>query len=427
MLLSRDKNKRASALFLLLVLFLPTQLGLHIWPAFSYVAGLRIDYLSLTFFVTDGIILLLFLHECIFFSSLFTWQRIRWAVVIGAFFFLRSLFSFSPLNSLFGLLKVAEFVFVGFFISHKKFSEKEKSLLLFILSTALIFEIFLVFFQFLHGGSLGGLLYWFGERTYSSTTPGIANVSVGGQLILRPYGTFSHPNVLAGFLILYAQLITGLLKKSSLRLKNLFLFVIMAVGTISILATFSRPAYYVWLGYILLLGWSLYKKQARFLIPGILSFTILIVFFFPSIVQRLIDLDSSSDSFALRAQLLSASLGMIQSYWALGVGIHNFLPLLPRYLSGATSFALLQPVHNIYVLILAETGLFGLFIFCFCIAYALALVKKNHTFLLCGIPLLSILFIGFFDHYFVTLQQGQLLFCLVLGLCYNKSIQRYGS
>ena len=39
--------------FFLLIVFLPTQLGLHFWPEWSYVLGRRIDFLSSTLFITD--------------------------------------------------------------------------------------------------------------------------------------------------------------------------------------------------------------------------------------------------------------------------------------------------------------------------------------------------------------------------------------
>ena len=44
-------------LFYLLLLLLPTQLGKHFWPTFSYVLGTRVDYLSPTLYLTDIIIL----------------------------------------------------------------------------------------------------------------------------------------------------------------------------------------------------------------------------------------------------------------------------------------------------------------------------------------------------------------------------------
>ena len=40
-------------LFSLLILLLPTQLGRHFWPSYSFVFGLKVDYLSPTLYLTD--------------------------------------------------------------------------------------------------------------------------------------------------------------------------------------------------------------------------------------------------------------------------------------------------------------------------------------------------------------------------------------
>src|SRR5438105_4334390 len=53
------RKKSAGFIFLLLFL-LPTQLGKHFWPEFSFVQGLRIDYLSPTLYVTDMLVGILF-------------------------------------------------------------------------------------------------------------------------------------------------------------------------------------------------------------------------------------------------------------------------------------------------------------------------------------------------------------------------------
>src|SRR6266516_3919214 len=46
-----------------LLLFLPTQCGKHFWPDYAIVLGLRIDYLSPTFYFTDFLIFLLFVMQ----------------------------------------------------------------------------------------------------------------------------------------------------------------------------------------------------------------------------------------------------------------------------------------------------------------------------------------------------------------------------
>jgi hypothetical protein len=49
----------SQTIFLTLLLLLPTQLGLHFWPQWASVFGMRVDYLSPTIYLTDIIIFLL--------------------------------------------------------------------------------------------------------------------------------------------------------------------------------------------------------------------------------------------------------------------------------------------------------------------------------------------------------------------------------
>lgn len=86
-----------------------------------------------------------------------------------------------------------------------------------------------------------------------------------------------------------------------------------------------------------------------------------------------------------------------------------------------------QPAHNIYLLAVSETGFIGLVLFLYVIikilAFSIEGIVSRETILenkMLKISLLSVmisfLFIGMFDHYFLTMQQGQLMFWIVLGM-----------
>lgn len=96
-----------------------------------------------------------------------------------------------------------------------------------------------------------------------------------------------------------------------------------------------------------------------------------------------------------------------------------------------------QPAHNIYFLIASEIGIVGLLFFLLFVMYVISGTMKNisnisnvsretlldikrlNYFLLAIFT--SFLFIGLFDHYFWTLQQGRLMFWLVLGMMFINS------
>src|SRR3990167_1779300 len=48
-------------IFYLILLFLPTQFGRHFWPSFSFIYGIRVDYLSPILYLTDILIFFLFI------------------------------------------------------------------------------------------------------------------------------------------------------------------------------------------------------------------------------------------------------------------------------------------------------------------------------------------------------------------------------
>ena len=131
---------------------------------------------------------------------------------------------------------------------------------------------------------------------------------------------------------------------------------------------------------------------------------------------------STNEAFSQRKQLIDAALLMIKNFPLSGVGLNNFIFSLPNYWSLIGFTYWLQPVHNIYFLIAAETGFTGLIIFIwFLILTFRRLFKYFSMFsLILALSLILILLLGLNDHYWLTLQQNQLLLTFVLGLSWSK-------
>lgn len=411
--------KAEKLVFNLWLLFLPTQLGRHFWPSFSQALGLRIDYLSPSLYLTDIFIIILFLFSLrrISRKSVVKNFKRRFSLIVFAGLAVISLMSGillsnSSLAGFYKLGKLFEMSFLIFYISQalKAKSDWQKSGN--ILAGGVILEALLSVGQFLTQGSIGGIFWWLGERTFNSGTPGIAQAVLNGVLTLRPYGTFSHPNVLAGFLLVSLILIANFQTKPYLRY---FAFVL---GIPALLLTFSRTAFVVG---VLSLGASWFlKKRAKTATWIIFLILVGVIFMFP----RFLSLETTdSQSISERNQLNSVAIRMIQENPILGVGLNNFLIRLPEFETVSRGVRLLQPAHNVYLLIGAETGLSGLGFFfgALFLTYKRLLARQltSHSTLL--IALSAILSISFFDHYFYTLQQGQMFLALVFGLCFAKS------
>lgn len=407
----------------LLILFLPTQLGKHFWPNFSYISGIRIDYLSPTIYLTDVFVGLLFIMW--FLSKLQKFQASaiilavsnywRWFVLI--FVFLTGIIlSKNPLAGWYGFFKFLEFTFLGFYTTTqiRDIRKLEKIVLLFFLG--ILFESFLAIIQYFHQGSLEGVFYFFGERMFNPQTPGIANASLNGQLILRPYATFSHPNVLAGYLVIAMTMVIFNFKKAVYLL-------CLIMGTVALLLTMSRVAILLWfiiLGFAVFSWWKRRFKRFFLLYFFFFIFFIAGVFSLSPLSPRFTSISLLDESLLLRVESMKEAFIMIKNHPIFGVGINNFLVNLVGFQKPAGNIFYLQPAHNIYLLITSETGIIGLGFFLWFIVKTFKNIKdqSGHLINVQSLVLFLVLFLGLFDHYWLTLQQGQLLFSFVLGFCW---------
>jgi O-antigen ligase len=433
-------TKLESVLLALLVLFLPTQLGKHFWPDFSLVTGIRVDYLSPTVYTTDILIGLLFVfwfHRTglVSLKAFFAEPK---RVFIGFFVFIFlfvNVFLADRIGlSLYYLLKLFEFSFLAFYIAkHVRLLHLPFIALLTAVST--FFQSLLAILQYLQQGSLNGWLYYLGERTFTGSTPGIANAAINGELILRPYGTLPHPNVLAGYLLISSILIFFFLVKRSSGFIRIFGIVTLFLAGAAIALGLSRVVIAIYAAVVLFLViYLLIKKRPKprlglgLLIAAILDILLFVggLAFLQTVVSRFTETSFLEEAFLQRSELITSSLTMILANPALGVGLGHFIPALAPIQDPLSVGLYLQPVHNIYLLVAAETGLIGLsLVIIFLILTYRRLVSTirlsplfRTEFLALTLLLSIILVIGLFDHYFLTLQQGQILFAFILGLCW---------
>lgn len=373
-------------IFLLVLLFLPTQLGRHFWPSFSYVLGQRVDYLSPTIYFTDTLIAILFLSEI---KKVLKFFKKNSFILLLSCFFILLLSCFwihfqkqDPGLLLYKWVKLFEFLFFIFWVK----SNIEIREVLFPLSLGVLGESLLAWLEFSSQRSLG--LWILGERSFHLMTPGIALANWQGRLILRPYATFSHPNVLAGYVLIV--LILNLFfewKPSFLRVLT-FIF-----GSVAIFISFSRTAWFVW---AIILGFWFWTKRKNLTLTSLFFFSL------------------GDEAVWRRLELTDTALKILKNSPLFGVGLGNFIPKLPEFLIPKKIY-FWQPVHNIFFLVLAETGIVGLWV----MGYGLWVIikrlwqKKN---LALFYSLFAIILTGLLDHYWLTLQQTQLLLALILGL-----------
>lgn len=380
-------------LLFFVILFLPTQLGKHFWPEFSFVYSLPVDYLSPTLYFWDILVILL--------MTFFILNKRHINRLALNLFFLFLLTQVVSLLSNFanigiGLIRLEQYLIAGLFgiyiASAKKISIK--SVIFWGLALSITLESILAIAQFLKKETVG---FWIlGERTFSISTPGISKFDYYGREFLRPYATFPHPNVLAGFLVIVILLLLvgGTFRKLS--------YLAIFLGGVAVLLTVSRTA--IIAGFISYM--VLFKKKGRVLL--LLAAIVLLPILFTRF-SSLISYDNLT--FLRREQLSKIALTLWSTSPIVGVGLNNFIPkAADLLLSGPSRF--LQPVHNIFLLSLSETGLFGLIGLTSLIGLPVLKISKKPILLVWGI----VIFLGMFDHYFLTLPQGYRLLFFIWGL-----------
>jgi len=346
------------------------------------------------------------------------------------FFLLNILFAPRPLLSFYGVVKLAEFGFLIFYLTKIIGEKLQLQFISFLFAISSLFESLLAILQYLHQGSFNGIFYFLGERAFTGATPGIANASLNGMLVLRPYATFPHPNVLAGYLLISMVLVWSFVLQSDRRLMQLFGAISLVVSSIALLLTFSRVNILLWIVFVfaLLIRMgirSLKSWETKLLTCAIIALVLIGISFVSlsrEVVTRFAQTSLSEESIVERGELLSASWSMIQEHPLVGVGLDNFIPSLAPLQKPLPLGLYLQPVHNIFVLVTTETGVIGLGLFLWLLLTALLRIRKQEsrirvTF---SVLLLIIVVTGVFDHYWLTLQQGQLLFATVIGLSWAK-------
>ncbi|MEK9169941.1 MAG: hypothetical protein AAB788_04320 [Patescibacteria group bacterium] len=390
-------NKTLSILFLLL---LPTQLGKHFFFDFSYLSGVRVDYLAPTVYLLDVTVFLLAIVNL---KIVFKFFRNKKVLISLFLLMINVLFSQLQIISFYWFIKIIEFLIVFSLAKKILTTLKERSILTALFISGL-FELFISLMQLINKHSIQGIFYYFGERLLTLSTPGVAKASIQGIEFLRPYGTFSHPNSMAGFfLLLYFFVLIYKKFNRYLALKYLYLF----VSSVLVFISFSKIAiacYLILNTYYLILNTKFNCKICK--IARVITLFII----------SLIFLSATTDPLTVnkRIELMKNSITIIMRYPIQGVGLGSYLVEQVKFSSKFYLF-FNQPVHNIFLLFFSELGLIiGGIIIVFYLFYLRKLIKWSPYLIL------VIVMTGFFDHYWLTLQQNFLLMGFVTGAILSR-------
>ena len=250
------------------------------------------------------------------------------------------------------------------------------------------------------------------------------------HLLHRCTGTFTHPNILGGFLFFSLLFTYFLFWKESKTWRSRALQIALFFQMFTLTITYSRSAIIatffctlLWFG----LNYAKLRTDPRLknlLLTIFLSGATCFALFYPQILSRggLINQNAvNQGADQERVVYHHLALDMFKQSPLLGIGNNNFQLHTQTHAPKEYPEELHSKVHNIYLLILSELGLIGLIVFLFFIGSVLA---KSQILDPASITLLSLflgfLFIGGCDFYLLGIQHGKILFFTTAALLWAQ-------
>jgi O-antigen ligase len=269
---------------------------------------------------------------------------------------------------------------------------------------------------------------WLGMAEQLPATLGVPIVQIGDERWLRAFGSFPHPNFLAGFLVIALILTLGLFLLTENRKHCRLLLAISVVQFLALLTALSRAGIIVFVvGAVFLLVSAWREKALR---PKIIRVIAILLFIglafsvsYPELVVSRVRTDSRVENLsnAARVEQYREWSSVVETNWFTGVGLGNYTVALSKLKPNLPAWAY-QPVHNVYLLLFAELGLFGLTL---CLLFLVHLVHLARLAcparLACFTCLVCLACLAVFDHYLWSFWSGLMLASIVLALALIES------
>ncbi len=312
------------------------------------------------------------------------------------------------------ILSLSLFALMWFF----KFDKKK---LIYTFLFALLIQAFLGYYQFVNQETLANK--YLGLAARETSTLGVSVLENSDGRILRAYGATSHPNIFGALMFFGIILIIFILLDNNFSFKKkVFHYFVLAFFSLALILSFSRSAFlalFLSLSFIFLFflikDRKKFKKYLSICIFLLLTYATLFFIFKPLIIDRF-NFSSRLEKISINEreeQLVGARDVILSNPW-LGVGAgayhQKILDLKPDLKPYAA-----QPVHNVFVLIWAEIGIWGLI----CFILFLLFVFSYNTASYHIYPLFIGLFIFMlFDHWLFSLPFGLLFLFFILSLTF---------
>lgn len=358
-------------------------------------------------------------------NNKFSYDRFWLALAAWEFFIFLSIFVsvFAPISIfkyILFILNLALFALMWFF----KFDKKN---LIYAFLLSLLIQAFLGYYQFVNQEIVANK--YLGLAAKETSTLGVSVLENSDGRILRAYGATSHPNIFGALMFFGIILTIFLLLDNNFSFKKkIGHYFILAIFSLALIISFSRSAFLALaLSLVFLFFFFFIKDKKKFkkylplCIFLLLIYATLFFIFKPLIIDRF--------SFSSRLEKISINereeqLGGVKEIilanpW-LGVGAGAYHQKLLDLKSDLKPYAA-QPVHNVFALVWAEIGLWGLICFILFLFFIFDCNTSSYHVYPVFIGLFTFMLL---DHWLFSLPFGLLFLFFIISLTFYFSNDR---
>lgn len=388
-------------LALALLLALPINLAKHFESKASYVNGLLVDYLIPAVYLID-VLCVVFLVVAVFVLRP-NFAKFKFFIWFGFVALLTASVSTRSVPSLSAAAHLILYILTAIYL-RSVFEQKilTKNEVIKIAYFHLVTSGALGLAQFILQRSVFSNYLILGEQPYTSGTYGIALENFFDRAVVPPYGLFTHPNILAGFL---GALILLIVVYDAGFLKSKIKLAVLSISVFTFLMCFSYLTLIFLILALALIKFPKFAYAAVILLPILLTSA-----------QLIITSPTNISIYRRNAFAIAATQVFINKPF-FGTGYFSYTIESQKYLQPKTlsDYKFIQPAHNVFLLLASETGLIGVGLLVFGLLQVVAKAKPR------CLPLF-VFFAGILsvDHFVLTSPQFNLFFwTLLFGCVYN--------
>lgn len=264
---------------------------------------------------------------------------------------------------------------------------------------------------------------WLGLAGQSPLMRGPSVIELAdGTRILRAYGSFSHPNILGGWLVfaMLLQVRAVVLRAWSWRYAVLIPFFFGAL-----ILSFSRSAWMALFVGLFVITWTVWRditarRRMGAMTAILVACAALFAFFYPTLIRTRIASENRLETRSINERTASIVQGWeVVRAFPFGTGFEAYRVGLNRVCMENACVAPLEPPHFIPLLLLAELGWVRCSAFLFFTLWGIARFYKQRRIIPWELIACIVILAGL-DHYAWSLWAGQGLVMLAIGAVFGN-------